>query len=119
MACNTCRYKNDLPCYLSAIGISSDTKCNNYTLQLRSLNARWTLEMAQDMTSLFSINIQEELVRVMAQEMATSIDREIITHYQEDTTRRTNLEKELIESVKRLAESLDYKEPRRIRLRKK
>lgn len=44
----------------------------------RQLSAEWTIAFEQDMKALYDINLQEELIDLMARQIAVDIDREII-----------------------------------------
>jgi hypothetical protein len=44
----------------------------------RQIQANWTINMEQDMKSLFDISMQAEIVNLLGQQIATDIDREIL-----------------------------------------
>jgi len=44
----------------------------------RQISTTWTLNMEQDLRSLFDISIQAEMVNLLGQQIATDIDREIV-----------------------------------------
>lgn len=45
----------------------------------RQISANWTVNMEQDMRALFDISTQAEIVNLLGQQVATDIDREIIS----------------------------------------
>jgi len=44
----------------------------------RQISANWTINMEQDMRSLFDVSMQAEIVNILGQQIALDIDREII-----------------------------------------
>lgn len=45
----------------------------------RKLRSRWSLEVAQDLKAMHGLNIEEEMMDILAYEITAEIDREIIT----------------------------------------
>jgi hypothetical protein len=48
------------------------------TAETRKLKARYSLEAAQDLAAMHSVNVQSELIDLMSYEVAAEIDRELI-----------------------------------------
>jgi hypothetical protein len=45
----------------------------------RKLRSRWSLEVAQDLKSMHGLNLEEEMMDILAYEITAEIDRELIT----------------------------------------
>ena len=52
----------------------------------RRLNARWTIEAQQDLTTYVSSDLEQEIMDRMAQEIANEIDNEIVNRITTTTT---------------------------------
>jgi hypothetical protein len=50
----------------------------NVTVGLRRMRAGWTREMAQDIRAFHNLDAEAELIRLLSENMAREIDREII-----------------------------------------
>jgi len=53
----------------------------------RQISANWTINMEQDMRSLFDVSMQAEIVNILGQQIALDIDREIISALQTGNNR--------------------------------
>lgn len=67
------------------IGDGSTAKEVNFTIekqqveaQTRKLRSRWSLEVAQDVKAMHGIDIEEEMMDILAYEITAEIDREIV-----------------------------------------
>ena len=48
------------------------------TAQTRKLRSRWSLEVAQDLKAMHGLNIEDEMMDILAYEVTAEIDREIV-----------------------------------------
>ena len=48
------------------------------TAQTRKLRSRWSLEVAQDLRAMHGLNIEDEMMDILAYEVTAEIDREIV-----------------------------------------
>lgn len=44
----------------------------------KTLSANWTLEVDQDMTALFDVDVEKEIVDVLAEQIAKDVDKQLI-----------------------------------------
>lgn len=70
------------------LGIGAGTHMNEVNLtvekaqieaQTRKLRSRWSLEVAQDLKAMHGLNLEEEMMDILAYEITAEIDRELIT----------------------------------------
>ncbi len=53
---------------------------------IRRINAQWSPELAQDIEEYHGINVEEELVRLLSEELAREIDSQIINTLRQGVT---------------------------------
>ena len=58
--------------------------------QSRKLRSRWSLEVAQDLKAMHGLNIEEEMMDILAYEITAEIDREIIASLRTAAASNTN-----------------------------
>ena len=57
----------------------------------RTLNANWTMEMEEDITCLYGIDLNQDIVEAMSTELANEIDQEIIENIVEFSVTKSKL----------------------------
>jgi hypothetical protein len=53
---------------------------------IRRIHAQWSPELAQDIEAYHNINVEEELTRLLSEELSREIDSEIINTIRQDAT---------------------------------
>lgn len=67
--------------------------------RVRRLRAAWTPELAQDIQAFHNVDIEEELTRILSQEMAAQIDNDIINTLRQEIERTLD-RSEIINHIK-------------------
>lgn len=59
-------------------------------MRTRRIRAAWTREMVEDMSAFHNIDVEEELTRLLTEELSREIDREIIANIALPMVRRVS-----------------------------
>jgi hypothetical protein len=61
--------------------VTFDIEKVRFVAKNRQISAEWSVLMEQDARALYDINVQSELISIIASQIATDIDREIISQF--------------------------------------